>query len=248
MKLKSALCVGLLWCVSSTWAQNKIDSQGNPIPVPITEEPYHHLVLENSYVRVFAVELPPLKTTLIHQHDYDYVFVILTDGAIATGVNGTAPEVGHNYGKGDTRYFHGGVKTQFRNVETAVAHRHITVEIKKKTRQPYDYSLSDYYSRDYGIVPPPVEPLRTYTTTLNRDTVRMSEVQILPGESWSKLEGDFPFMVIAENDLELRDAKDRQAEPMRIGEAGIAWSPDLFRKALVNLSSKPARFVLLEFK
>jgi len=238
----------LVLCVSIAWAQNKIDSQGNPIPVPITEEPYHHLVLENSYARIFAVELPPLKTTLIHQHDYDYVFVMLTDGAIATGVNGTAPEVGHNYGTGDTRYFHGGVTTQFRNVETAVTHRHITVEIKKKTRQPFDYFPSDYYSKDYDIVPPPVDRLHTYTTTLSRDTVRMSEVQILAGESWSKPEGEFPFLVIAENDLELRDAKDRHAEPLRIGATGVTWWPDLFRNALVNVGSKPAHFVFLEFK
>jgi hypothetical protein len=55
----------------------------------------------------------------------------------------------------------------FRNDETAVTHRHITVEIKKKTRQPYDYFRSDYDSKDYDTVPSPVDGMHTYTTTLD---------------------------------------------------------------------------------
>ncbi len=247
MKLQFALWV-LVFCAPALWAQNKIGVDGNPIPVPIAEEPYHRLVLENSDVRVFAVELPPLKTTLLHQHDYDYVVVTLTDGAVTSGHNGMAPEAGHNYTKGDTRFLHGHIAMQFRNDETAVTHRDITVEIKKKTRQPYDYFKSDYYSNDYDIVPPPLDSLHTYTTTLNRDTVRMSEAQILPGENWKMPEGQFPFLVIAENDLELRDAKDKSADPLLIRETGVAWSPAAFRGPVVNVSSQPARFVLLEFK
>jgi hypothetical protein len=247
MKLQSALWV-LILCAPMAWAQNKVGVDGKPIPVPMTDEPYHHLVLENTDVRVFAVELPPLKTTLLHQHDYDYVVATLTDGVVTSGQNGMAPEAGHNYTKGDTRFFHGHIAMQFRNDETAVTHRHITVEIKKKTRQPHDYFQSDYYSRDYDVVPPPVDGLRTYTTTLDRDTVRMSEVQILPGEIWKAPEGQFPFLVIAENDLELRDAKDRNADSLRIKETGVAWSPGAFRTPLANASSQPAHFVFLEFK
>ena len=51
--------------------------------VPITEEPSHHLVLENKYVRVFNVEVPPHFATRVHRHDYDYVFVTLGDSDVS---------------------------------------------------------------------------------------------------------------------------------------------------------------------
>src|SRR5437763_12236050 len=51
--------------------------------VPITQEPSHHLVLENSYVRVFNVEVAPHFATRIHRHDYDYVFVTLGDSDVS---------------------------------------------------------------------------------------------------------------------------------------------------------------------
>jgi quercetin dioxygenase-like cupin family protein len=247
MRLQSALWM-LVLGASSAWAQNKVSADGNPVPVPIAEEPHHHLVMENSYVRVFAVELPPQKSTELHQHDYDYVIVTLTDGIVESGRNGKSPVIAHNYTKGDTRYFHGPATRLFRNSEGATTHRDITVEIKRKSDQPYGYFRSDELSADYSVVPPPLDGLHTYTTTRDRDTVRMSEVQILPGENWKAPKGEFPFLVIAENDLELRDAKDRNADPLRIKETGVAWSPAVFRTPLVNASSQPAHFVLLEFK
>ena len=51
--------------------------------VPITQEPSHHLVLENTYVRVFNVEVAPHFTTRVHRHDHDYLFVTLGDSDVS---------------------------------------------------------------------------------------------------------------------------------------------------------------------
>ena len=64
-------------------------------------------MLENSYARIFAVELPAQKSTALYKHDYDYVIVTLTDGVVENGRNAAAAVIGHNYTKGDTRFFHG---------------------------------------------------------------------------------------------------------------------------------------------
>src|SRR5205085_9110204 len=53
-----------------------------PAIVPISQEQHHHLVLENEYVRVYSVEVPPHGETLYHQHDLDYVFVTLGDSGV----------------------------------------------------------------------------------------------------------------------------------------------------------------------
>jgi quercetin dioxygenase-like cupin family protein len=53
-----------------------------PSAVPIEQEPAHRLVLQNEYVRVFEVWLPPGDTTLWHVHLHDGVSVRLTDATI----------------------------------------------------------------------------------------------------------------------------------------------------------------------
>jgi quercetin dioxygenase-like cupin family protein len=53
-----------------------------PSAVPIEQEPAHRLVLQNEYVRVFEVRLPPGETTLWHVHRHDGVSVRLTDASI----------------------------------------------------------------------------------------------------------------------------------------------------------------------
>jgi hypothetical protein len=77
--------------------------------------------------------------------------------------------------------------------------------MNKRTRQPDDDFASDYYSKDHDIVPPP--RAAQLHNNAERDTVRMSEIQSLPNDSWKAPEGQLPFLVIAEYDLELREPK-----------------------------------------
>lgn len=46
--------------------------------VPVSQEPRHHKVLENEWVRVLDVHVPPHDTTLMHKHSTPSVFVMLS--------------------------------------------------------------------------------------------------------------------------------------------------------------------------
>jgi hypothetical protein len=46
--------------------------------VQVSQEPRHHKVLENEWVRVLDVHIPPHDTTLMHKHSTPSVFVILS--------------------------------------------------------------------------------------------------------------------------------------------------------------------------
>jgi len=59
--------------------------------VPVSQEPHHHLVLENSYVRAYYVEVAPHDSTLQHRHDLPYFAVLLSGGP--AGVNPPAAAV-----------------------------------------------------------------------------------------------------------------------------------------------------------
>jgi hypothetical protein len=45
--------------------------------VPAQREPHHHLVYEDSTLRVLRVRVPPHDTTLLHEHDPDYFWISL---------------------------------------------------------------------------------------------------------------------------------------------------------------------------
>ena len=74
-----------------------------PAAIPVESESHHHVVLDNSYVRVLFVEIPAHESTLLHHHDLPYVS-LPPGGADAVSVpagarQGTAPfRVGYSPG------------------------------------------------------------------------------------------------------------------------------------------------------
>ena len=108
---RAALFLSLLSTL--VWAQTAAT------PVPVDQEPRHHLFLENAYVRVFKVEVAPNDRTLLHQHDRDYVFVTLGDSDVINARQGEpARELKLN--DGDTAYSKGGFAHVAFNIGTTM--------------------------------------------------------------------------------------------------------------------------------
>src|ERR1700680_4981241 len=80
--------------------QNPTAPQG---PVPISEEPHHRLVLQNDFARVYNVTVPPLDSTLLHQHDLPYLYVVLGMADIINALVGK-PELHQVLEDGETHY------------------------------------------------------------------------------------------------------------------------------------------------
>ena len=136
MTLKTILRAGwlVLWLASYSAAQNI----GAPPPVPISKEAHHHLVLENDYVRVYSVEVPPHSETLVHQHDLDYVFVTLGDSDVENVRVGEKP-VRLQLKDGEVRFTKGGFAHKAVN-KGDKPFRNVTVELKRRQ----DSTLSSY--------------------------------------------------------------------------------------------------------
>jgi hypothetical protein len=58
------------------------------VPIPVREEPRHHVVLQNQYLRLLDVWLPPDDTTFFHIHEIPSLFVILSKTVTASQVKG----------------------------------------------------------------------------------------------------------------------------------------------------------------
>src|SRR5690349_1670606 len=64
----------LLFLSAQAPAQNPGQSS-HRASISMEQEHHHHLEFENSYVRVFFVEIPAHESTLFHRHDFPYLSV-----------------------------------------------------------------------------------------------------------------------------------------------------------------------------
>lgn len=56
--------------------------------VPVREEPRHHVALQNQYLRLLDVRLPPGDTTFFHVHEIPSLFLVLSKTLTASQVKG----------------------------------------------------------------------------------------------------------------------------------------------------------------
>lgn len=135
-------------------------------PVPVANEPRHHLKFENQYVRVFDVQVPPGDTTLFHTHSNDYLFVSIGDATLKAEVMGAQP--GDLIVKdGDTRYTKAPITHRVSNIGKSLF-RNITIEVLKSPG-----IAADNQSKE----------ISGHTLVLDNERVHAERVVIEPGKS-----------------------------------------------------------------
>jgi hypothetical protein len=60
--------------------------------VPVEQEPRHHLVIENEFVRALVVKIAPHDRTLCHHHSYDYLLYVVGDAEIVSAARDEEPK------------------------------------------------------------------------------------------------------------------------------------------------------------
>lgn len=60
--------------------------------ISIADEPKHHLVIDNEWVRAYAVEIPPGEITLCHLHPWPYLMYVPDDADIISTPRGGEAE------------------------------------------------------------------------------------------------------------------------------------------------------------
>jgi hypothetical protein len=105
-----------------------------PTAVSIPQEPHHHLVLENAYVRVFRVSVPAHESTLLHQHDVPYLYVSLGPADVINAVQGR-PEAHLVLADGQLGYSPGHFAHIARN-ESNAPFNNVTIELLRPQGKP----------------------------------------------------------------------------------------------------------------
>jgi hypothetical protein len=96
-------------------------------PVAIKDEPHHHLILENPYVRVFRVEIISPDATPLYRHDFPYVYMSIGKAQFTKAVEGQ-PEKHVALSNGQLGYSKGGFAQVIR-AENDTPFYNITVEL-----------------------------------------------------------------------------------------------------------------------
>src|SRR5271157_3153564 len=95
--------------------------------VALEQEPRHHLIVDNEYVRGFAVEIAPHDHTLCHQHHHDYVLYIVGDAEVLSVPREGEPQK-FNYVDGACDFSKAGLVHVVENL-AAAKFRNLVVEL-----------------------------------------------------------------------------------------------------------------------
>ncbi|HEX9511108.1 MAG TPA: hypothetical protein VF939_11550 [Puia sp.] len=131
--------------------------------IQVSEEPRHHKVFENAWVRVLDVHIPPGDTSLIHKHSTPSVFMILSNTKTGSQVIVEPEKASFN----DGHIWFEGFYTKPRihrvwNSDTTEFHV-IDMELPNKNPQPIDPPLDN---KSFTLLFDE-KPVRGYRLTLN---------------------------------------------------------------------------------
>lgn len=259
--MRSAWVWSLVLCVSA--AAQTAPTKAAPAQtaaVEITAEPFHHLVLKNKQVRVFAVEVPPQASTLLHRHRHDYVSVMLGDSEVMNERRGEKPaELRLN--EGDVRFTKGGFAHMVRNLKDT-PFRNVTIEVLRPVRGIIRLATCDV---DEGIEcgfcnispagrqkcdwPGDLDALPALEKKEPGYGVYQFVVHLQPGSTTGMHTHAVDHLLVAVSDLELKnEVQGKPPETVRLKAGEVRWVKGGFTHSLTNLGKQPAWFVSFEFK
>jgi oxalate decarboxylase/phosphoglucose isomerase-like protein (cupin superfamily) len=229
----------VLFCLTATL----LAAQAVAPEVELNAEPHHHLTLENKYVRVYNVEVPPHTDTLMHWHRHDYIFVTLGPTEVVNAVK-DKPPVTLKLQDGETRFSPAPFTHIARNL-TDQPFRNVTIEIVDDDSLRHAVVHGDVrWDEDRAL-----ETLSggTQQILFVKDGIRASETELQPG-GILPLRHTGPNLLVAVSEVHLHSAIEGQSPgPVRLESGEVTWLPGAVSHTVTNTGHKPAKFVTLEF-
>jgi hypothetical protein len=198
--------------------------------VPITQEPDHHLVLENQFTRVFYVEVPVGEQTLVHEHKNDYVFVTLGDSDVENMPQGKDP-VRLQLKDGEARYVKAPLVHRAKNL-AKTPFRNVTIEIL----MPGDAGEEKRANLSIG------------GASVERISNNKVTVVAYRAKAHGSIDSDattLPSLFVADSDLEITVHKAGRAT---LHSGDVKWLTVGTGFSVKGKGSQPLRFVVLAYK
>jgi quercetin dioxygenase-like cupin family protein len=238
--MRTSRIAGLVFLATATLAQQQQQ------PVEITSEPSHHLVFQNEYVRVFDVTVAPKATTLVHRHNHDYLFVTLGDSDVVSARVGEKPAALH-LKDGEVRYTPGNFAHAAIN-ESDRSFHNITIELlKPSTNVKTCAEGCDVSGGCIGAMAGPKPVCPSTFRRISSDQWTVSLVTLPPSAQMEPRTNAPARLVIAVSDLDFAGPTEAAGNNIQRAPGYVGWVPAGVTHKLLNIGSKPAQFVTLEF-
>jgi quercetin dioxygenase-like cupin family protein len=212
-----------------------LSAHGAEKPVPVRDEPYHKVILENDYVRVIDVQIPPGKTTLYHVHDIASVIVYLTQSTNVSQSWGETALTPRQISPGESRYAAYDDKALTHRVTNTGAGLFRVLDIELLRPAPAVASFPTVHS-----------PLFQPGWTEKR--VRSANIRLASGSRFALAANDCAHFVAVTSGAMKTIAGPASGTPREIQAHDFLFVPPQTRFELIGASAERAEAVLLELK
>lgn len=234
----SRVCLALAACGPRPEVTPAVPGAQADATVPMREEPYHRLVLENPRVAVYDVVLPLAAVMKYHEHPTNHLAVVIDSGRMANEILGRPPIMNPTGPSGTIVYLAAGPPHRQTNIGEAVV-RFIAVEVlgepKKATPGGED--------TDQRAAPDGKPGCRV---AIDASDVRAWRCRLATGESAPARDGAGPFLRVALSGGNLQTGPGGTSQQITPGIA--EWHDDPRSGEATNSGAGPLEFVDLEWK
>lgn len=219
-----------------------------PIAVPIASEPHHHLSLQNEYVKAFEVEVAPHESTLLHQHDHDYVYIAIGDAQVTSAVPGK-PDVHLKLADGEVRFSRGGFAHVARN-DADAPFRNVTIELLRPQGQLRNICLQVVANEPTACPgtqePPAADATHSDRPEFETDETRVILTRVMSHQRVNLSDARWDELIVALDEAVIGFAAGKGPERLLhpgdcvwLGRGGVT-------RVFKNNGEKEARFITLE--
>ena len=254
MKTSFSLALLLLGFSVGAQAQEPVSLAYGSVP----GEPHHHLKIENEYVRVYYVEVPPHENTLLHQHDHDCIYVSLGPSDVVNAIL-NKPEIHLQLKDGETHFTRGGFAHVARNLADT-PFRNITIELlnpqgeaRNRCEKVIDGRLNDCQSSGASTLPAD-SPLKFIARAIavkplfQTDRVYLKSFSISLPQTYGEPDSQHPQLLVVENKSEAKVEFAGETSQSLQGAEVLWLDPRKKWKIVTPGGQTTSRFLLLEFK
>jgi quercetin dioxygenase-like cupin family protein len=202
-----------------------------PAAYPVEDEPTHRTVLQNPYVQVFRVTLPPGESNAMHVHSHDDAAVFLSAATISNQALGEERPPGRPFAQG-------------------------TVSVRENGKHPLTHRVHNVGTTvfdvlDVQILQRPAGPAAPAITqpVAEHDSLRVYRYELPPGNGSDAHTHARPYVVVAATDMTLRTASaDKPDETQTLVAGNLHWAEPGATHTLTNVGTAPAILVEIELK
>jgi hypothetical protein len=215
-------------------------------PVALKDEPHHHLLFENEYVRTWAFGIHGHDATLLHSHDLPYLGIALGAADFVNAVSGK-PETHVTLADGQVSYSKGGFVHLVRT-EGDTPFRNFTIELLKPQGAPQNRCVKVIADGALDCPQVSATPLDLATTQVfetGEVLVRTGAISFQMRMAGADAKPARLVCVMEPSELNV-EVPGQPAKKLHGGEA--AWLPAGAVTSLVNPGAADARFFVVTFK